>query len=72
MARRSWRSCVLRTFPIVTAALAGAAAVGGMRSQPEKPVTVIALGDTRFTDPANVTATSPLARAALIARIAEE
>ena len=29
-------------------------------------------GDTRFTDPSNVTATSPLARAALIARIAEE
>ncbi len=33
---------------------------------------MIAYGDTRFTDPSNVTATSPLARAALIARIAEE
>jgi hypothetical protein len=33
---------------------------------------VIAYGDTRFTDPGNVTATNPLARAALIARIADE
>jgi 3',5'-cyclic AMP phosphodiesterase CpdA len=41
-------------------------------AQPEKAVTVIAYGDTRFTDPSNITATSPLARAALIARIAEE
>ncbi len=37
-----------------------------------KPITVIAYGDTRFTDPANVTATNPGARRALVARIAEE
>jgi hypothetical protein len=36
------------------------------------PVTVIAYGDIRFTDPSNITATSPAARKALIARIAEE
>jgi hypothetical protein len=36
------------------------------------PVTIIAYGDTRFTDPSNVTATSPTARKALIARITEE
>jgi acid phosphatase type 7 len=47
-------------------------AASGLFAQPEKEVTVIAYGDTRFTDPSNVTATSPLARAALIARIAEE
>ena len=33
---------------------------------------MIACGDTRFTDPSNVTATNPRARNALIARIAEE
>jgi 3',5'-cyclic AMP phosphodiesterase CpdA len=42
------------------------------RAQSDKRVTVIAYGDTRFTDPTNVTATNPRARAVLIARIAEE
>ena len=41
-------------------------------AQSEKPVVVLAYGDTRFTDPANVTATNPIARKALIARMAEE
>jgi hypothetical protein len=36
------------------------------------PATIIAYGDMRFTDPGNVTATSPAARRALVARIAEE
>lgn len=36
------------------------------------PLTVVAYGDMRFTDPANVTATSPAARQALIRRIAAE
>lgn len=36
------------------------------------PLTVVAYGDMRFTDPANVTATSPVARKALIQRISEE
>ncbi len=37
-----------------------------------QPLTLIAYGDMRFTDPANVTATNPKARQALIARIAQE
>jgi acid phosphatase type 7 len=37
----------------------------------QKPATIIAYGDTRFTDPANITATNPQARTALITRIAE-
>lgn len=36
------------------------------------PVTVIAYGDMRFTDPSNTTATNPVARQALVKRIAEE
>lgn len=55
---------------IAAAVVALAAAAVAVRSQ--KPVTVIAYGDTRFTDPNNVTATNPRARAALIARIADE
>ena len=54
-------------IPLVAAGIALNGAV-----QPAKPVTVIAYGDTRFTDPSNVTATSPRARGALIARIADE
>jgi hypothetical protein len=46
--------------------------VARVATQSTKPVTVIAYGDTRFTDPSNVTATHPRARGALIARIAEE
>jgi acid phosphatase type 7 len=37
-----------------------------------KPVTLIAYGDMRFTDPANHEATNPAARQALVARIASE
>src|SRR6266850_167379 len=37
-----------------------------------RPVTIIAYGDMRFTDPRNVTATNPGVRQALVARIAEE
>ena len=44
----------------------------GLLAQPPRPVTVIAYGDMRFTDPSNVTATDPLARMALVERIAEE
>lgn len=36
------------------------------------PITVIAYGDMRFTDPSNVTATNPAARKALIERITAE
>ena len=36
------------------------------------PLTLVAYGDMRFTDPANVTATNPTARRALIHRILEE
>jgi len=41
-------------------------------AQSDKPVVVLAYGDTRFTDPTNVTATNPMARKVLIARMAEE
>jgi hypothetical protein len=40
--------------------------------QAPRPVTIIAYGDMRFTDPSNVTAMDPVARTALVARIAEE
>ncbi len=36
------------------------------------PLTVVVYGDTRFTDPANVTATNPVVRQALVKRIAQE
>jgi acid phosphatase type 7 len=36
------------------------------------PLTVVAYGDMRFTDPANVTATNPTARRDLVQRIREE
>ena len=57
-------------LPALIASLAVVAASG--LSAQRRNVTVIAYGDTRFTDPSNVTATSPLARAALVARIADE
>jgi acid phosphatase type 7 len=64
----------MRTTHIIRSLIASllAAASSGLLAQSGKQVTVIAYGDTRFTDPSNVTATDPLARAALIARIAEE
>ena len=52
------------------------AAVATVRSQDRREtsagMTVILYGDTRFTDPANSTAANPKARAALVARIADE
>jgi 3',5'-cyclic AMP phosphodiesterase CpdA len=54
---------------LLTCVLAAAAT---MPARSQKPVTVIAYGDTRFTEPGNVTATNPRARAALVARIADE
>jgi hypothetical protein len=36
------------------------------------PLTLVAYGDMRFTDPTNVTATNPTVRRALIQRVAEE
>ena len=54
------------------AALVAAAAAVPLQKQTEKAVTILAYGDTRFTDPTNVTATNPLARTVLIARMAEE
>jgi 3',5'-cyclic AMP phosphodiesterase CpdA len=60
-----------------TRCAAAAALIGLMiiRAAPvtsQKPTTIIAYGDTRFTDPSNTTATNPQARTALIARIAEQ
>src|SRR5262245_5901059 len=56
---------------MLVAALAFACAVHSGWAQTEKTVTMVAYGDTRFTEPTNVTATNPRARTALIARIAE-
>lgn len=42
------------------------------RSKLDVPITVIAYGDMRFTDPSNTTATNPSVRQALVKRIAEE
>jgi len=53
-------------------AAAVALVAASVAAQSPKPVTVIAYGDTRFTDPTNVTATNPRARAALITKIADE
>src|SRR5262252_6191728 len=61
-----------RMLIVTAAATVGVYAQFAEPVQRRKPVTVVAYGDTRFTDPANVTATSPLARAALITRIADE
>ena len=47
-------------------------AVGSPQVHPGQTVTVIAIGDTRFTHPTNLTASNPRARMALIERIAEE
>src|SRR5690349_12064957 len=38
----------------------------------QKPTTVIAYGDMRFTDPSNVKVTNTPARRALVARVAQE
>ena len=54
------------------AVAAVAIAAAGLAVQAPRPVTVIAYGDMRFTDPSNVTATNPAARTALVERIAEE
>jgi hypothetical protein len=61
-----------RNISPLIAALVVAGIVGGARAQSDKPVTIIAYGDTRFTDPTNVTATNPRARTVLIGRMAEE
>ena len=63
---------------IVALALAGAAAVApqdptfAVAVRSGAPVTIVATGDSRFTDPSNTTATNPQARRALVARIARE
>jgi hypothetical protein len=50
--------------------LIGAATVApGLVARRAAPLTVIAYGDTRFTDPSNTAATNPLARHALIAQM---
>ena len=61
----------MRSTVAVRLTLAALAAVS-LSAQSPRSVTVIAYGDTRFTDPTNITATNPRARTALISRIAEE
>ena len=67
---RSTRS-VAEPTPVVAAAQAGATFQVADQDL-HRPVTIIAYGDMRFTDPNNVTATNPIVRQALVARIAEE
>jgi hypothetical protein len=57
---------------VAAALLVVVALVPAVRTESEAGVVVIAYGDTRFTDPANTTATNPGARHALIARIGDE
>jgi hypothetical protein len=64
------------TRAIVVSALLGLGALAVAapleRTRTAAPVTVIAYGDTRFTDTANTTASNPDARRVLVARIADE
>lgn len=60
------------SIPAIFVASVAAAGVRIAVAQSGQPVVVLAYGDTRFTDPANVTATNPIARTVLIARMAEE
>jgi hypothetical protein len=59
-------------LPHVSAAVHAGATFRVSNRALHSPVTIIAYGDMRFTDPNNVTATNPGVRQALIARIAEE
>ena len=56
-------------YIVITALLIAAA---GPLAQSQRPVTVIAYGDMRFTDPSNTSAANPQARVALVERIAAE
>jgi calcineurin-like phosphoesterase family protein len=62
----------LALMAAIGAAALARQARGPATPQASRPVTVIAYGDMRFTDPTNVTATDPAARVALVERIAEE
>jgi hypothetical protein len=57
---------------LVLAVVAVVVGIPGLRAQRDGSTTIIAYGDTRFTDPSNTSATSPQARHALVARIAGE
>jgi len=63
---------VLRFWPTILAAVTTIAILPGTALRGSRPTTVIAYGDTRFTDPSNTTATSPQARHALVSRIADD
>ena len=58
--------------PLVSARVRAGATLRVADGALHRPLTIIAYGDMRFTDPKNVTATNPGVRQALIARIAEE
>lgn len=57
---------------LLAVALTSSAALLGTRPSAPRPITLIAYGDMRFTDPSNATATNPSARKALVSRIAGE
>ena len=64
----------MRCNPAVLSCLliASALTVSSASSAQKKALTVIAYGDMRFTDPSEVIAANPVARKALVARIAKE
>jgi 3',5'-cyclic AMP phosphodiesterase CpdA len=62
--QRQWSGIVVVVGMLAALTGSGTAATGS--------VTVIAYGDTRFTDPSNSSAANPGARTALVARIADE
>jgi len=63
--RRSWIAALF----VVSLAAAG---IRIALAQADRPAIVLAYGDTRFTEHTNVTATNPIARKVLVARMAEE
>jgi hypothetical protein len=65
MSRCSWIG-----LAVLAAIAAGTSLVA--RASETTPLTVVAIGDPRFTDPANLKSSNPNARAALVGRIAAE
>ena len=61
-----------KDLPLAPAAAQARATFRVANQALHSPLTIIAYGDMRFTDPSNVTATNPSVRQALVARIAEE
>ena len=70
--RREWRIVLLGMGALLLVSLAIGGVKPALLAQGDKPTTLIAYGDTRFTHPDNVEPSNPRARTLLVARIAEE